>query len=153
MKDERSADKTHLERIKDLSNPFGKSNFANNLGIKINDISLGYAEVEMKVKDDMLNRHGTAHGGTIFTLADAAFGLAGNTRGPAVALQISINYLKPVFPGQVLKAIAKEEGLTRSTGIYNVIVENEKGESVALFRGTIFRKDKIINEEQGELST
>ena len=51
----------------------------------------GWARVRMKLRPDMLNRHGTAHGGTIFALADSAFAYAGNSANQAaVAAQASI---------------------------------------------------------------
>lgn len=119
---------------------FQNDRFPKMLGIEIKNVSLGYAEVALTVTEEMLNFHGMAHGGVVFTLADTAFGLAANTRGPAVALQVSINYIRAAQAGTVLTATAQEENITKKTGIYNIIVKNNSGETVALFRGTAYRK-------------
>jgi acyl-CoA thioesterase len=39
----------------------------------------GYAQVGMKVTEQMVNGHGMCHGGIIFSLADSAFAFACNT--------------------------------------------------------------------------
>lgn len=119
---------------------FQNDRFPKMLGIEIKNVSLGYAEVALTVTEEMLNFHGMAHGGVVFTLADTAFGLAANTRGPAVALQVSINYIRAAQAGTILAATAQEENITKKTGIYNIIVKNNSGETVALFRGTAYRK-------------
>lgn len=119
---------------------FQNDRFPKMLGIEIKNVSLGYAEVALTVTEEMLNFHGMAHGGVVFTLADTAFDLAANTRGPAVALQVSINYIRAAQAGTILAATAQEENITKKTGIYNIIVKNNSGETVALFRGTAYRK-------------
>jgi acyl-CoA thioesterase len=43
------------------------------LGMKIDAVAPGYARMSMPVREDMLNGHGSCHGGFIFTLADSAF--------------------------------------------------------------------------------
>ncbi len=109
------------------------------MGIKLETVRAGYARVSMKVKPDMQNFNGVTHGGALFTLADTAFGLASNTRGTALALHISINYVKATVSGDTLTAVAEEEHLTRSTGLYRMTVYRGE-ETVALLRGTVFRK-------------
>lgn len=116
--------------------------FSGHLGIIAEEVGDGYAKGTMVVTDKMLNFHGSAHGGSIFSLADTIFGLAGNYHGTAVALQVSMNYMKPVFAGEKLTAEAFEEGLTRSTGTYSVTITNDKGEKIAVFRGTTYRLGK-----------
>jgi uncharacterized protein (TIGR00369 family) len=39
----------------------------------------------MTIRDDMVNGHGTCHGGVIFSLADTAFACACNSWGPLTA--------------------------------------------------------------------
>lgn len=106
------------------------------LGLRLLEVRPGFARVEMRVRDDMLNGHGTGHGGMIFALADSAFGAASNSRGKrALAASCAIDFLRPVLPGDVLTATALEQALAGRTGIYDVRVENQAGELVALFRG------------------
>lgn len=44
---------------------------------------LGYSRVQMKARPDMLNGHGSVHGGMIFALADTAFALRSRQRAAA----------------------------------------------------------------------
>lgn len=127
------------QTIREIREKFSDDYYPYHLGVEIVSIDAGYSKIKLAITTKMKNLHGMAHGGVIFTLADTAFGLAANTRGKAVGIQVSINYLRPVMPGDVLIAIGEEEELTRSTGIYNVTVETEEGKKVALFRGVVFR--------------
>jgi acyl-CoA thioesterase len=95
----------------------------------------------MVVRPDMLNSHDTAHGGAIFSLADAAFAVASNSHGPlAVALEISVNYVAPARAGERLIAEAREESQGRRIGVYRLRVTKEDGTVVALAQATAYRK-------------
>ncbi|MFN5528139.1 hotdog fold thioesterase, partial [Bradyrhizobium sp.] len=48
------------------------------LGMQIIDIGPGRATLQMTIQPHMVNGHGIAHGGFIFTLADSAFAFACN---------------------------------------------------------------------------
>jgi len=127
------------DRSEQLRERYKEDRFPWKLGIELEDIRGGYARVSMIVTPDMHNFNGVTHGGALFTLADTAFGLASNTRGTALAMHISINYVKGTMSGDRLTAIAEEEHLTRSTGIYRMTVYRDE-DKVALLRGTVFRK-------------
>ena len=115
------------------------------LGIELLEMRPGFARVAMTVKEDMLNFQGMAHGGVVFTLADAAFGAASNSHGrAAVALNVSISFLKAVQCGARLVATGQEENLTRRTGLYRLAVEDEEGNLVALAEGLVYRKDQEL---------
>ena len=131
-----------MDQIKELKQRYlNEDIFPNHLGIELLELSSGFARMKMQVTEQMVNFHGITHGGATFTLADTAFGLASNSHGAtAVALQASINYVSPAQPGEVLEAVAYEESLTRSTGVYHVRIEKENGSQVALFRGVVYRK-------------
>jgi len=102
----------------------------------------GYACAVMKVKPELLNGVGVTHGGAIFSLADVAFAAASNAHGPvALALNVNIHFLKATTEGDILTAIAREENLTRKTGLYRLEVRNGNGEMVALAEGLVYRRD------------
>ena len=106
------------------------------LGIELLDVGPGRAIVAMTVGDDMLNGHGTAHGGLIFTLADTAFAVACNSHGPlTVAAAASIDFLSAAGIGDRMTATAVETFRRGRTGLYEVAVRNEAGEPIAHFRG------------------
>lgn len=109
------------------------------LGIRLEDLGPGRARVSMVVRDDMVNGHDLCHGGLIATLADSAFALACNSRGPVtVAAGFSVDFLQPGRLGQVLHADAREVSLRGRSGVYDVTVRADDpaaGDVVAEFRG------------------
>ena len=106
------------------------------LGMRLIEIRPGYARMQMTVREDMVNMHGTAHGGMVFMLADSAFAYACNSHNKvAVASNCSIDFLRPAYPGDMLTVTAVEQALIGRNGVYDVRVENNKGELVAMFRG------------------
>ena len=110
------------------------------LGIRIVHVGPGYAELAMPVRPDMLNGHQICHGGFIFTLADSAFAYACNSYNlNTVASGCAIEFTAPAREGDVLTARAHERQLAGRTGVYDVEVANERGESVAMFRGKSYR--------------
>ena len=78
-----------------------------------------------------------------FSFADSAFAFASNSRGRhAVSIETSISHIRPLVAGDTIVAIAEEKSLANRTAIYEVRVEKENSELVALFKGTVFRKEK-----------
>jgi acyl-CoA thioesterase len=110
------------------------------LGMELDAIRPGYARMRMRVREDMLNGHGTCHGGYIFMLADSAFAFACNSHNfNTVGAGCTIDYLAPGRPGDVLVAEAVEQALTGKTGVYDVAVTDQDGRRIALFRGKSHR--------------
>ncbi len=103
-------------------------------GIVVSDIAAGWARVQMRVDEAMVNPHGTVHGGYLFLLADTAFAFACNTRGPAVAAGADVEFLAPVHEGDELVATALERVVRGRRGVYDVTVRRGQ-EPVAEFRG------------------
>lgn len=106
------------------------------LGIRLVEIRPGHAKMSMVIRDDMLNGHASCHGGLIFSLADSAFAFSCNSHGGVVvAAAASIDFLAPAQGGDELTATAVERWRSKRNGIYEVTVANQRGETVALFRG------------------
>ena len=105
-------------------------------GLELLAARTGYAKVAMRLRADMLNGHGTAHGGMVFALADTAFAYACNSRNQTtVAQQASIAFLSPAREGERLTAEAVELSLSGRSGVYRVSVTGEDGRAVAEFTG------------------
>lgn len=118
-----------------------KDALAKLLGIELLEMEPGYARAQMRVTEELLNGAGVTHGGAIFSLADLVFAAASNAHGPvALALNVSINFLKATTIGTVLTATAQEDNLTRRTGLYRMEVKDEDGTMVALAEGLVFRR-------------
>ena len=119
--------------------------FSQWLGILIIEIKEGYSKIKMTVRPEMINGFGIVHGGIAFSLADSAFAFACNNRNIlSVALDTSINFLKPVHIDDVLIAEAIELHNGRSTGLYHINITNQRNETVAVFKGTCFRTSKSL---------
>jgi len=107
-----------------------------NLGIVIDTVGPGTAQMSMTIVDSMVNGHDIAHGGFIFMLADSAFAFACNTHNNyAVAQFCSVSFLRPSKQGDRLTAVAEERNRGTRSGIYDVRVTNQEGKTVAEFRG------------------
>src|SRR5450755_518159 len=100
--------------------------FSQWLGIELLDIKEGFSKIKMTIRKEMINGLGVVHGGIAFSLADSAFAFACNNRNNlSVALDTSINFLKPVHPGDELVAEAREIHNGKSTGLYQVTITNQ----------------------------
>src|ERR1700688_3855750 len=127
---------------------FARDRASQVMGMRIAKVGPGRAELTMKVRSDMLNGHATCHGGFIFTLADSAFAFACNSANmTTVASGCSIDFIAPAREDDVLTAIGRERSLSGRTGVYDIEVTNQRGETVALFRGKSYRiKGHVIAE-------
>ncbi len=106
------------------------------LGIRMEEVRPGAATLRMSVRPDMVNGHGMCHGGIVFALADSAFAVACNTyNAVTVAAAASIDFLAPAQVHDELTAQARELWRSKRSGIYEIVVSNQRGETVALFRG------------------
>ena len=118
----------------------GIDHFAEALGIKVIEAKDGYAKVIMKVEKNHTNSLGFTHGGAIFSVADYAFAQACNYGDKvAVAVQVSINFLKPSVEGDILTAEAVRVSDGKTMGLYNVTICNQDRQ-VAFLSGLAFKK-------------
>ncbi len=119
-----------------------KDLFSKWLGIERLEENVGYSKLKMTIRPEMCNGFEIAHGGITFAFADSALAFASNSRGKhAVSIETSISHVKPVRSGDTILATAVEKNLSNRIGIYEVTIEKEDGELVALFKGTVFRKE------------
>lgn len=119
--------------------------FSQWLGIEVLEVKTGESTIRMKVRQEMVNGFGIAHGGIAFSLADSAFAFACNNRNQlSVALDTSINFTREVRVGDLLTATATEEHNGKSTGLYIIRIVNQEGKLVAQFKGLCYRTDKKL---------
>jgi len=106
------------------------------LGMELLESGEGRAVVRMTVRADMVNGHGSAHGGLVASLADSAFAVACNSHGViTVASGFDVALLRPAHAGDVLTATAVERTRAGRSGICDVTVTSADGSVVAEFRG------------------
>ncbi|MEM7377665.1 MAG: hotdog fold thioesterase [Pseudomonadota bacterium] len=95
----------------------------------------GHVVIEYTVRDTIVQRHGTCHGGVLFSLADAACGIAVNAGGEsAVTQQCAIQFMRPAPVGAVLHATATARSSAGRTRVYDVSVTDARGQTVAEVR-------------------
>ncbi|POF29416.1 hydroxyphenylacetyl-CoA thioesterase PaaI [Roseibium marinum] len=106
------------------------------LGLSLDHVAPGHSVMSVTVSKSMTNGHGICHGGYIFTLADSAFAFACNTYNQiTVAQQCAISFLAPAHLGDRLTATARERSRKGRSGLYDVTIENQDGDTIAEFRG------------------
>ncbi|HRO08502.1 MAG TPA: hotdog fold thioesterase [Saprospiraceae bacterium] len=114
--------------------------FSKWMEIEVVALSLGSCTLIARIRQEMLNGFGIAHGGIAYALADSALAFASNSHGlKAVSIETSISHTKPVHLNDTIQANAVEKNLTKHIGIYEVILTNQHGQTVALFKGTVYR--------------
>jgi acyl-CoA thioesterase len=117
--------------------------FSQWLGIEVAEVAPRRSTCRMTVREEMVNGLGVTHGGIAFSLADSAFAFACNTHGRVtVSIENSITYPAPIHAGDVLTAVAQEEATSGRLSYYRADVTNQRGEVVALFRGTAFKTQR-----------
>jgi acyl-CoA thioesterase len=117
--------------------------FSQWLGIRRVEEGEGYCILEMVVRPEMVNGFGIAHGAITYALADSALAFASNSRRrKAVSIETSINHLKTVHPGDLLRAETEETSVGNRLAIYHIKVLRGD-ELVAHFKGVVFRKDEV----------
>ena len=120
-----------------------KDLFSQWLGVERMEEREGYCKLKMTVRAEMCNGFEIAHGGITYSFADSALAFASNSHGKqAVSIETSISHIQPLRQGDTIIAIAEEKNCSNRIGIYEVRIEKPNGDLVALFKGTVFRKDK-----------
>lgn len=132
------------ERMAAIRHFIEKDPFTRMLGVEIVHIEPGFSRVRLTVTKDMLNFHGITHGGVIFSLGDIAFAAASNSHGKtALAMNVSIHFLKASRAGDRLVAEAKEQHTGGRTALYAIRVYEEKsGQVIARSQDLVYRTDK-----------
>ena len=111
------------------------------LGIELVEVGVvdghGHAQTRMVVTAAMVNGHGIAHGGYLFTLADSTFALACNATGrTTVAAGADITFVATARLGDVLVARARERVTYGRNGLTDVeVCRAADGAVVAELRG------------------
>ncbi|MFC3051313.1 hydroxyphenylacetyl-CoA thioesterase PaaI [Kordiimonas pumila] len=122
-----------------------KITFEKKMGITLCKIAPTEATLKMTVTDDVLNFFGSAHGGAIYTLADAAFAYACNTEEyVTVGASCTMDYLLPAYSGDDLTATASLYAKNGRQEIYHIKITNQNNELIAIFTGKSAKTKTLI---------
>ena len=97
--------------------------FSQLLGMEIKALELGFCQLSCPVSNQTTNGFQIAHGGLTYSLADSALAFA---------------HLAKVQLGDTLMATCSEIHRGKTTGVYEVRIENQDQKVVAYFKGTVY---------------
>jgi acyl-CoA thioesterase len=119
--------------------------FSQWLGIEVLEITEGKCRLKMKIKKEMLNGFGIAHGGIAYSFADSALAFASNSFGQkAVSVETSISHLVSLVENDSILAEVIQQSNGNKIAIYTIdIIHEITLKKVALFKGTVYKTDKI----------
>ncbi|GAB2889620.1 hypothetical protein GCM10027027_00780 [Neomicrococcus lactis] len=130
--------------MQDFAHPILKDDYTSEwMGIKVDYVEYGRAEIRMTLKQEMLNGFGIAHGGMIFAFADTCFALAcndpeGDGTTVTVASGVDVNFIAPTYEGQELRAVGTVRAQQGRSGLYDI---------------QVFSGDKVVAEFRGRSRT
>ena len=117
--------------------------FATWLGVELLENAPGYAKIKMKIRPDMINSFGTCHGGVTLAFAQTALAFCSNNYGNiAVALDTGMAFTTPLYEGDEVIAETKEESKRSKIAVYTIRVTKTTGETVGIFRGSVYDTGK-----------
>ncbi len=130
--------------VKVVDQMFNNDPFSQWLGIERIVDDKGKSTLRMAIRKEMLNGFAIAHGGIAYALADSCLAFASNSHGrKSVSVETSISHTQPIKEGDTITANAEEVSLTNKIGIYQIRISNQENKTVALFKGTVYRTEKI----------
>lgn len=107
------------------------------LGMKLAELSEGYARVVMKMKPEYINFNGMIFGGIIMALADEAFAYGTNSViSPNVASQFNIHFVASAEVNDELIAECRVVRAGKRVCISEMMVTNQTGKLIAKATGT-----------------
>jgi 1,4-dihydroxy-2-naphthoyl-CoA hydrolase len=118
----------------------GRDRLPGLLGIQVDEIEDGHTRMSLPLRDELLAPNGYLHAGTVVTLADSACGYGCIASLPPGAngfttIELKTNFLGTALAG-TLRCEARRVHGGRTTQVWDAIVTDEAGRTLALFRCT-----------------
>ncbi|MHA1793242.1 MAG: PaaI family thioesterase [Promethearchaeota archaeon] len=133
-----------------IKNKFKADQYANNLGIILDEITEKQVKMHLALTEKHENFYGRPHGGVIYSLADAAFSVIGNSdNNVSVAIECSISYHASPEPKSILHVIGERVAESRKIGTYLFTIytlKNNEKHLIATMKSTLYRTGKKIDE-------
>lgn len=101
--------------------------FGKYIGVRLLERGMGTCRARLEIRPEHMNPIGTVHGGCLFTLADAACGIAASsTGGICTTVTSNIQFLNAAFRPKYLTAEAKPKKLGRKVRNFLVEIRDDK---------------------------
>ena len=123
-----------IEKLKQLGKNEPVASF---LGMKLVELSTGFARVSMAMKPEYMNFNGMIFGGIISAVADQAFAYATNSViNPNVATQFNIHFISAAGEKDELTDECRVLKSGKRVCISEIKVSNQAGKLIATATGT-----------------
>ena len=123
-----------IEKLKELGKNEPVASF---LGLKLLELSHGFARVSMVMKPEYINFNGMIFGGIISAVADQAFAYATNSViNPNVAAQFNIHFITAAEEKDELSAECRVVKSGKRVCVSEIRVTNQEGKLIATATGT-----------------
>jgi acyl-CoA thioesterase len=118
--------------------------YAQFLGIDVVRHGGGHTEATLRIAEQHLNPHGTAHGALLYSLAGVALAAAANDEEHSgVVSAVSVDYVRPARLGDALTAVADVAARLPKEDLFDIrVVRDADGELVALAHGRANRRPR-----------
>jgi len=123
--------------IEEMRRRFDESPCALFFGMRLAELSPGYARVAIEMKREFLNWENMVQGGVIATVLDQAFGCACNTLDYIhVAVQMNIHFIAAAKVGETVYAESRVLHAGKRVGASEMTVTDSAGKTLARGSGT-----------------
>ena len=134
------AEEKHTETINKLKAAELNEPVAKFLGMKLVELTPGYAKIMMKLKPEHQNFNGYVFGGIIVAIADQAFAYGSNSVAhPSVATQFNVNFISAAGADDTLIAECRVLHSGKRAGTSEITVTNQDGKLIARATGVTVR--------------
>lgn len=124
--------------------------FSQLLGTQLRELSKGYAELGLKIREDLKQSYGFVHGGVVSYLADNCLTFAGATLlGHCVTSEFKINYVMPSI-GELLIARSTVLSCALRQAVCECkihVVRGSESTLVAVAQGTIVKVEMVPDRD------
>ncbi len=129
-------------------NAINRNTLASHLEMEFTGIDENSLRATLPVDERTKQPAGLLHGGASAALAETlgsvgSYLIIDNSKQACVGLELNINHVRSVSGGKVT-GIATPEHLGKTTHIWNIRIENEKKQLVAISRLTMMILDKLV---------
>lgn len=113
------------------------------LGIQAEEVRRAYARLSLRIEPHYLNALDRGHGMAISSLIDQTVAVAANaTEHRALVVELKINFLGPVAPGDTITAEASPLDEKTRLSLWQVEVKDSTGDVVALAQALTYHRPK-----------
>jgi uncharacterized protein (TIGR00369 family) len=113
------------------------------IGFRMTEADEGRVVMEMEIGEQHTSPPGSAHGGVLVDIADAAmgcsFGTLLDTDVSWTTVELKVNYLRPAWPGDAVRAEGRVVHAGRTLALTECDVTNGDGKLLARASSTVMR--------------